>query len=96
MNVVPDVLETVWPGGIVVNFDTLRQFLFQSATEILAKHKGECRKEELHNKQEDNKAKILKQTNWLDYNYKNHIFGIALHTVYIYIYIYIYIYKLSI
>ena len=54
MNVVPDILETVWPSGIVVHFDTLRQFLFQSATEILTEHKRKCRKQKLHNKQEDN------------------------------------------
>jgi len=62
MDVVPDVLQTVWPGGIVVDFDTLSQFLFQSATKILAEYKGKCREKELHNKQEDNKAKVLKQT----------------------------------
>jgi len=62
MNVVPDVLKTVWPGGIVVHFDTLCQFFFQSATEILTKYKGKCSEQELHNKQEDNEAKVLKQT----------------------------------
>ena len=61
MDVVPDVLQTVWAGGIVVNFDTLSQFLFQSAAKILAEYKGKCSEQELHNKQEDNKAKVLKQ-----------------------------------
>ena len=65
MNVIPDVLETVWPGGIVVHFDTVRQLLFQSATEVLTEYKGECREQELHNKEEDNKAEVLKQTDWL-------------------------------
>ena len=62
MYVVPYVLETVRPGGIVVHFDTLCQLLFQSATKILTEYKGKCREQEFHNKQEDNKAEILKQT----------------------------------
>ena len=62
MDVVPDVLQTVWPSRIVVNFDTLRQLFFQCATKILTEYKGKCCEQELHNKQEDNKAKVLKQT----------------------------------
>lgn len=61
MNVVPDVLEAVRSGGIVVHFDSFRQFFFQSTTEILTENKRKSREEELHNKQEDNKAEILKQ-----------------------------------
>lgn len=58
VNVVPDILQTIGPSGIVVHFDTLRQFLFQSTTEILTEYKGKCREQELHNKQEDNKAEV--------------------------------------
>jgi hypothetical protein len=62
MNVVPDVLKTIGPGGIVVHFNTPRQFLFQSTTQILTEYKGKRREQELHDKEEDNKDEVLKET----------------------------------
>lgn len=60
VNMVPDVLKAIGLGGIVVQSDAFSEFHLQRAPQVLAEHKRKRRKQELHNKHEDDKAEVLK------------------------------------